>query len=259
MSVISGLVGAAATSSAASSASNTAQQGQDLQWKMFQQQYNDPFNVAARGQGTQAVNQLGTNTLAGQYGKQFTEQDFKNSALYNSLLSANQTGREGLSAQGAASGMLGSGNMANALQVNAQANTAQYEPLAYQQWNSSNITGLNALQSLSGLGQTQANVVGAAGQNTAANMANTGLYGAQMAGNYGIQTANQLANVGRGAAQGYNLYNQNQQYQNYLNSQNPNYLNPQQYQDAFGGVGANTGASANNWGGQLDLSQIENW
>jgi hypothetical protein len=109
------------------------------------------------------------------------------------MMDATKTGQQNISAQQAASGMLGSGNMQNALLQNAQQNVGQYEPLAYGQWQGSNVMGLNALQALAGEGQTQTNALGAMGTQSAATMGNTMMQGANSLASGQIGAANARA------------------------------------------------------------------
>jgi hypothetical protein len=200
MSVISGVVGALTSSHTGDQQAAAATGAADLQYRaaedalafqkqMYQDQQNDPFNVAAKQAGTTAVNTLADRQASGYYDRQFSQNDFQNSTLYKAMMDATQRGADNVSAQQAASGMLGSGNMQNALLQNAQQNVGQYEPLAYGQWQGSNIMGLNALQGLAGEAQTQTNALGQLGTQTAG-----------MVGNTMMQAGNSLAAGQIGAA-----------------------------------------------------------
>ena len=260
MSVISGTIQAIAGNDASRHAANVqadaATTAAQAQMQMFNQQYNDPFNVAAREQGTAALGQLGANTLAGQYGKQFSMGDFQASPAYQSMLGANQLLLQNAPAQYSASGMLGSGNMQSGLQQSAQLNAMQSEPQAYSQWAAQNVTGLNALQSLSGLGQTQTNALGGLGQNAAYNAGqfNTQAGAAQASGAIGQANAlNQgiagAWNQGMGA---YNLYSRNQMWNQMMGQANNPYSYLGNDTEAYAGQGYNMGGA----GGYEQLGEM---
>ena len=210
MSFISGPIQAADSSSAANTQADSQLNAQQMQYKMFEEQMNTPMNQALQAQGPNALNQL-----MSQYGnKQFSMQDFQNSPAYQSMMGANRNMLDNASAQGAASGMLGSGNFASALQSGAQQNALAGEQNAFNQY----YQPASILQSVAGLSQNQNLGMGGLSQNAAYNMGQNmiGAGNAQAAGAIGQSNAwsNMMGQQSKNAMNGYQMY----QNYNMLNS-----------------------------------------
>ena len=198
---------ASASESAAQTAAGAQNNAAQLQYNMFEQQLNQPQNVALQKAAPGAI-----NTLSGGY----TMNQFQNSPAYQSMLGANQLLMQNAPAQYAASGMLGSGNMQSGLQQQAQLNALQAEGQGYSQW-------YQPLSAIAGLGQAQAfgnqqmasqtgqsmgnNIVGAgnalaAGQVGAANAWSNGLSNAGSSINSGIMNYLMYSNMNSGGGYG---------------------------------------------------------
>ena len=221
--------------SAANTQADAQLNAQQMQYKMFREQMDTPMNQALQAQGPNALNQL-----MSQYGNHtFDMNDFKNSAAYQSMLGPMN---QGTTAQGAASGMLGSGNMASALQQNALAS----EQTAFNQY----YQPAGILQSVAGLSQNQNLGMASIGQGAAYNMGQNmiGAGNAQAAGMIGQGNAwsNTMNRMGSGMGSGF------QQGMNYYNNQNALYdasLAGGYGADAYTGMGSEAYSGATNIGG----------
>ena len=228
--------------SAANTQADAQLNAQQMQYKMFEEQMNTPMNQALQSQGPNALNQL-----MSQYGnKQFSMQDFQNSPAYQSMMGANRNMLDNASAQGAASGMLGSGNFASALQSGAQQNALAGEQNAFNQY----YQPASILQSVAGLSQNQNLGMGGLSQNAAYNMGQNmiGAGNAQAAGMIGQGNAwsNTMNRMGSGMGSGF------QQGMNYYNNQNALYdasLAGEYDADAYTGMGSEAYSGATNIGG----------
>lgn len=158
--------------------------------------------------GTNAVNQLSSSTAPGglYYNPQFTMQDYQQSPAYQAMVQTQGLQNQGMSAQAAASGMLGSGNFANALQSNAQSNAAGAEGNAFNQWMNQLGQGYQMQAGMANLGIGSANNLGGFGANMANNAGNLLSNTGQALGNANV--ANRLysnqaaANLSNNAGQG---------------------------------------------------------
>jgi hypothetical protein len=209
--IVSSVIGADSSRSAANTQADAQLTAAQMQQNQFNTQWNSPMNQALQGQGPNAL-----NALMDRYGNhQFNMNDFTNSAAYQSMLGPMN---QGTSAQAAASGMLGSGNMQSALQQNALAS----EQTAFNQY----YQPAGILQSVAGLSQNQNLGMASLGQSNAYNMGQNmiGAGNAQAAGIIGQGNAwsNMGSRMGSGAMSGF------QQGMNYYNNQNALY-NEQQY------------------------------
>ena len=181
------------TKAAAQSQANATDYAANLQYQMFQQYMNQPMQQALQQQGPQALNQL-MSTYA-QPNAGFGMQQFQQSPLYQTMQQQQSLGMNQLAAQGAAGGMYGSGNLATAAQNYGAQVAGTYEPAAYQQW----MGGLNALQSVAGLGQTNLGQTGQAGQNYANSAGNLAVTGANYLAQGDVQSKIAQWNLGMGA------------------------------------------------------------
>lgn len=160
-----GAVGSASmSSSAAKDAASTqanAANAQSAQQIAMQKPWMDA--------GTQALGQLTTGLApGGQFTKQFSMADAVNSPAEQHSL---EQGTQAIQNSAAAKGGLINSNTMQDLTTFGQANAAQYENQAFNQWLASKNSELAPLQSLAGLGQTSTAQV-------ADNTANLGLAGA---------------------------------------------------------------------------------
>lgn len=187
--------------------------------------------------GTGAINQLNTGMRqGGQFAQAPPAFQFDQSKVATDPGYAwrTQQGNNAITAAGAASGNLGSGNLGVALQNYGQNAASQEYGQAYQRAYGSQLdaynsqqqaqsTLFNRLSSVAGTGQTAGNQLGAAGQNMANNVGNIGMQNAQLNGQIGMNNANNQIGIVQGGVQslinGYGAYNQNQLYQNYLQNQ----------------------------------------
>jgi len=176
-------------------------------------------------QGLQYQNQLASQMpgLTQQYGYS----QYLNSPEYMNAMQTAQTGQQNMLAQGAATGMLGSGNMASGLQSNAL-NTAQqgYSQGLSDYWGQ-NQNVYNMLSPLSAAGQNAAAGLGGMSQQSANALSNNTMAGgaAQTASQQNtlntLSTAgNQVGNQIMGAIGNANQNNLYQQYLQILQQQN---------------------------------------
>jgi len=105
-------------------------------------------------------------------------------------------GQKALERSAAARGGLLSGGTGKALQQFGQESSSQEFMNAFNRYQIENQAKLNPLQSLTGMGQTTANTLGAAGQTYAGNSAN-------IAGNMATNVGNQITNSAAARASGY--------------------------------------------------------
>ena len=166
-----GLIGAGLGADASKSAANQQAQAQQNQLAFQQQQWQQTQQNLSPylQQGLQYQSQL-ANQMP-QLTHQYNYSDYMNSPEYINALQAAKTGQQGLTAQGAASGMLGSGNMASALQANAmQQAQAGYGQGMQDYWGQNQnvynmlsplaAQGQNAEAGLGGLSQNASNQIG---------------------------------------------------------------------------------------------------
>ncbi len=221
-----GIAGAVISSDASKSAAQTQAQSaanaSQLQQNMFNttQANLSPYMQRGNAYGQQLQNQMGSLTAP------YTEAMYQNSPSYQNQMIANQQGQNALLAQGAAGGMLGSGNMASSLQSNALNNAQLGYQQGLQNYNGQNLQTYNMLANQSaqgqnaavGLGGLSAQVGSQIGQNVigAGNALAQGQIGQANAINSGISA---VGNAFTGAS---NQYNQNQLYNQYLAAAFPN-------------------------------------
>lgn len=227
----SGQASDAANNATAANSQSAANATQLQQIEFNQQQKNmQPWLTA----GTGAINQLNTDMQpGGQFAQAPPAFQFDQSKVATDPGYAwrTQQGNNAITAAGAASGNLGSGNLGVALQNYGQNAASQEYGQAYQRAYGSQLdaynsqqqaqsTLFNRLSGVAGTGQTAGNQLGAAGQNMANNVGNIGMQTSQLNGQIGINNANNQGNMVQGGVQslinGYGAYNQNQLYQNYL-------------------------------------------
>lgn len=195
-------------------------------------------------QGTSAVNQLGALMAPGgalstaPASFQFDPSKITQDPGY---AFRTQQGNDQITAAGAAAGNLGSGNLGTALvnygqqagsqeYANAYARTYQQQLDQYNSQLNSQNTLYNRLGALAGTGQTAVNNLATAGSNMATNVGNIAIgQGNNQAAATVASTnawANGLNNVGNNVGNqvmgGVGAYNQNQLYQQYLNSNSMN-------------------------------------
>lgn len=188
-----------------------AREAQQLQWKMYSQSRNDMMPWLRAGSG--AVNRLSAGLKPGGEYSKFTLKDFEQDPGYQWR---KQEGINTLRAGGAATGMLGSGNMGTALVGYGQNLASNEYQNAYSRW----MDSYNKVANLAGAGQSAAQSTGNAALSTGQGMASTALYG------------------GNAQAQGI-LGSANAWNQGLMNSWN----------QLMGGVGAMTGGSGFGGGG----------
>jgi hypothetical protein len=228
MSVISGILQSNAAEDAAQTQATSADQANQLQYKMFQEQQKlmQPWvdsgqaNLAKLNTATQAGGNLDPNY-------RFSTQDWKNSPEYSVYAGARDAAlaksQDALLAQGAASGMYGSGTMANQLSQNMGQLYAQYDPqslaAAQQSVLGQRNSGYNMLAGMSSPtgAQQVAGFAGQYGQQAGQNMIGAGNALAQ--GQVG--SANAWGNaITSGTNQIANAYGQYQGQQNFNQMQN---------------------------------------
>ena len=206
MSVISGIVGASASKSAASTQADAATQAAqtsseasryaaDIQKQMYDQARTD--QTPWRQAGVNALGQLNTGTAAGgQFMRPFAMSDYQADPGYAFRLSE---GMKGLQNSAAARGNLLSGATLKGITRFGQDSASQEYQNAYNRYNTNVGTQYNRLASMAGLGQTANAALGAAGSTYGNNASNIAMSNAGNVGN--MQLAAGQANAS--AYQGY--------------------------------------------------------
>jgi hypothetical protein len=232
MSVVSGIIGANATKSAANTQAAATKDASQVQLDMFntQQDNQKPWLTA----GTTAVNQLSSGTQPG--GQFSTTPQFNFDPNSVNLLNdpgykvRMQTGVDALAASGSAMGNLGSGNLGTALTKYGQDYGSQEYGAAYNRQYSSAMdqynaamnsqnTVFNRLSGIAGTGQVTANNLGAQGANVAGQIGQNTIAGGNAQAQGQIGSANAITQGITGTTQNaINLYGQYQQNQMYNNS-----------------------------------------
>ena len=210
-----------AASRAAEGSAAATRYAADLQ----QQQYRE--NVDRQQPFYQAgVNALPELMAASRY-TPFGQEQFQADPGYGFRLSE---GQKALERSAAARGGLISGGALKAATRFGQEMGSQEYTNAFNRYQAERQSRLNPLQSLTGMGQTTANTIGAAGQNMASNVGNYGVAGANAMGEGYMGAANARASGYMGATNALNSglsnylgYQQNQQQNAMLN----NYLSQQ--------------------------------
>jgi hypothetical protein len=180
--VVSSLVGAKASKSAASTQAAAADRAAELQKEQFERQVElqAPFREA----GVRALPELEAASRYTPFGMGQFQQD----PGYAFRLAE---GQKALDRQAAARGGLISGGALKAAQRYGQEMGTQEYTNAFNRYQIERNARLNPLQSLAGFGQTSVNQLGQAGQNYASNVGNlmTGGAAAQAAGQVGAANA----------------------------------------------------------------------
>ena len=175
----SAVVGAVASSSAASKQANTANKAANLSQAQYEQTRQDQMPWMQSGEG--ALNRLnelmgltpptGTNAPAaphgadfGKYARDFGMSDFTTDPGYAFRLAE---GQKALDRSAAARGGLISGGALKAAQQYGQDMGSQEYTNAFNRYQTNRSNQLNPLQSMAGMGQTTAQQLGNAGQNYA--------------------------------------------------------------------------------------------
>lgn len=142
--------------------------------------------------GGDAVTRLGAGLQpGGEFTKQFTMADATNSPA---MQEAQRAGAETIQNSAAAKGGLIGTNVMQDLTKFGQANAAQFENQAFNQWNTQQNRQLGAVQSLAGLGQTTAGNVADNSANLTLASGNAGAAGTVAQGNAIGNTASGLTN-----------------------------------------------------------------
>jgi hypothetical protein len=180
--VVSSLVGAKASKSAASTQAAAADRAAELQREQFERQVElqAPFREA----GVRALPELEAASRYTPFGMSQFQQD----PGYAFRLAE---GQKALERNAAARGGLISGGALKAAQRYGQEMGTQEYTNAFNRYQTERQARLNPLQSLAGFGQTSVNQLGQAGQNYASNVGNlmTGGAAAQAAGQVGAANA----------------------------------------------------------------------
>jgi hypothetical protein len=184
-------LGSSNVADAQTSAADTQAAAANYAANLQNQQYQQSFNALApwRTAGTAAVNQLSSGTQpGGQFSGTFDASKFN---LYQdpSYEWIKQQGLSALSAQGAAQGRTGSGNMGTALTDYATQLAGTEWGDAYSRYMQQQQQAYNMLAGISGTGQV-----------ATTNTANLGANAANMQGQYATQGANALASGQVGSA-----------------------------------------------------------
>jgi len=165
------LIGGAMSSKASKSAANTQAASADYAANLQNEQFNKQLELQApfREAGLTAQNKLldymGLSAGAGgKYARDFSMADYQADPGYAFRLSE---GMKGLNATAAARGGLISGNALRAATQYGQEMGSQEYQNAYNRYQINRSNQLTPLQSVMGVGQTAANVMGTAGQNYA--------------------------------------------------------------------------------------------
>lgn len=188
--VAGAVVGVAGAASQADSARKSAHQQQDAASAASAQQRADmaPWTQA----GGDAVTRLAAGLQAGgEFTKKFTMADAQNSPA---MQGAQRAGSEAIQNSAAAKGGLIGTNVMQDLTKFGQANAAQYENQAFNQWNAEQGRDLGAVQSLAGLGQTATSQVADNVSNLTLAGANAGAAGTVAQGNAVGQGLSNLTN-----------------------------------------------------------------
>jgi hypothetical protein len=229
MSVVSGILNSNATNNAADAQANAAANANATQQEQFNITQNNtkPWLTS----GTAAVNTLSAGL---QPGGQFSTTptfnfDSSKVATDPGFAFRMQQGVNALTAQGAAAGNLGSGNMGTALVNYGQAAGSQEYQSAYQRayqqqldsYNSLRTgqdTVFNRLSGVAGTGQVASSQLATAGSNYASNVGNNLMTSAANQGNLRVAGANAIGqgvggvvNQLMGGLQAYNYTNQQNQ------------------------------------------------
>ena len=218
------LAGVSPSQVEANAATNAANQANATQQGMFNttQQNLAPYMQ----QGLQYQNSL-SQQMPG-LTKQYDYSQYLNSPEYMNAMAASQQGQQNMLAQGAASGMLGSGNMASGLQANAMQNAQQGYSKGLSDYWGQNQNVYNMLAPLAASGQNAAAGLGGLSQQTANSLSNNTMAGMTGANAANTNGANNLMNgissagnsTGNQIAGGIGAYNQNSLYSNYLSNMN---------------------------------------
>ena len=211
--VVSSLVGAKASKSAASTQAAAADRAAELQREQFERQVElqAPFREA----GVRALPELEAASRYTPFGMSQFQQD----PGYAFRLAE---GQKALERNAAARGGLISGGALKAAQRYGQEMGTQEYTNAFNRYQTERQARLNPLQSLAGFGQTSVNQLGQAGQNYASNVGNlmTGGAAAQAAGQVG------QANAITGGLGTYLNYSQNNALLNALKNRGSTYGGP---------------------------------
>jgi hypothetical protein len=219
---------AQAAGDAARVQSDASRYAADLQQKQYEQnvQRQQPFYQAG-------VNALPALVQASNY-TPFGQQQFQADPGYAFRLSE---GQKALDRSAAARGGLISGGALKAATRYGQDMGSQEYTNAFNRYQAERQARLGPLQSLTGMGQTTANTIGAAGQNMATNVGNAAQTGANATAEGYMGAANARASGYMGTANAINSglsnylgYQNQQQQQNTLN----NYLRQKAYADPSG-------------------------
>ena len=174
-SVVSGLVGASASSKAAKEQTRATEKAAAEQKAMFDEQVRlqAPFREAGLTAQNKLLGMLGLSGAPGDegYGKyagDFTMQDFTTDPGYNFRLAE---GNKALDRTAAARGGLLSGGAMKAAQRYGQDMGSQEYMNAYNRYQTNRANQLNPLQSLMGSGQSAANTLTSAAGNLGNNLA----------------------------------------------------------------------------------------
>jgi hypothetical protein len=160
----SGYFGNQAAEKTSQATFDAAQLAIQEQRRQYDQSRTDKMPWMQAGQG--AVNQL--SDLMQQGGQLYnTTPTIEQLQMDPGYAWRTQQGANALAAQGAASGMYGSGNLGVALTDYGQNAASQEYQNAYNRWNTAQDLLYNRLAGISGTGQTSANQLGALGQTTA--------------------------------------------------------------------------------------------
>jgi hypothetical protein len=220
--VVTGLVGANASSKAAKTQAASADRAAELQREMFER--NIELNAPFREAGITALNKL--TPLATEY-TPFGMDQFKADPGYAFRMSE---GMKGLERSAAARGGLLSGSMLKGIQRFGQDLGSQEYMNAFNRYQTERNARLNPLQSLAGVGQTTSQQLGAAGTQMAGNVGNLMTGGAAARASGYVGQANALT-----GALG-----------NYLNySQGQNMINAMRRPTSTSGVGFQGGGQIN--------------
>ena len=212
-SVVSGVMGAKASKSAARTQAASADYAAQLQQEQFDKQVElqAPFREAGLTAQNKLLDYMGLSAGAGgKYARDFSMADYQADPGYAFRLGE---GMKGLNATAAARGGLISGNALRAATQYGQEMGSQEYQNAYNRYQTNRSNQLNPLQSLMGASQTATNAMGQAGQNYATNAGQaymnagdaraSGYVGSANAWNQALGGANSALNQ-YGAQQAYN-------------------------------------------------------
>lgn len=202
-----------AATQAAETQSAAARYAADLQQKQYEEnvQRQQPFYQAG-------VNALPELVQASKY-TPFGQQQFQEDPGYAFRLSEGQKALERSAA--ARGGLISGGAMKAATRYGQDMGSQEYTN-AFNRYQAERQARLGPLQSLTGIGQTTANTLGAAGQTNATNIGNYGVQGANATAEGYLGSANARAS---GYMGGYNAINSGlSNYLGYQNNQQQNNL-----------------------------------